>query len=96
MRNTVGGLDTRPAHHLGAHAEGGDKGAAATPTLRLELRGCGRFLLYASCRPATVLLDGQPAEGVEWEEQSGAAWFDVPWRGDQESGAASRLAVVRF
>jgi len=70
----------------------------------MELRGAGRFLLYASQRPTEVLLDGQPAGGVEWEEQRKALWFNVPWVGseaDAGSGAGPHtggrhVAVVVF
>lgn len=63
-------------------------------SLRLTVRGAGRFLAFASRRPAAVLLDGAPAEGVDWEEGRGALWFSVPWREDVGSGP--RAAAIVF
>lgn len=62
--------------------------------LRLQLCGHGRFLVCASRRPATVLLNGAPAEGVEWQQARGELWFSVPWREDVGSG--TRAAVITF
>jgi hypothetical protein len=74
---------TQPAAESGAGLE-----------LRLDLRGCGRFLLYASRRPAAVQVGGQPAQGVEWDDSRCALWFTVPW---QQTGEEGRLqAVVSF
>ena len=64
------------------------KNGSCRAVLRLELRGCGRFLLYSSRRPAAVQLNGQPAEALEWQEQRGALRFGVPWQ--QEGAAAGR------
>ncbi|KAL4457908.1 hypothetical protein ABPG75_012773 [Micractinium tetrahymenae] len=79
----------------GGHANGSEP---AGPELRILLRGAGRFLLYASRPPAAVLLDGQPAGGVEWEERSGALFFAVPWREPEpgEGAGGRRTVVVRF
>ena len=74
-------------------AEVGENGGRRVE-LRLRLRGAGRFLAYASRRPTAVLLDGAPAEGVEWDERSGMLWFALPWRADVGSGA--RPAFVAF
>ena len=80
-----------------AAAEDGKNGSCRA-VLRLELRGCGRFLLYASRRPAAVQLHGQPAEAVEWQEQRGALWFGVPWQQDgAEAGRGGRhTAMISF
>ena len=64
------------------------KNGSCRAVLRLKLRGCGRFLLYSSRRPAAVQLNGQPAEALEWQEQRGALRFGVPWQ--QEGAAAGR------
>lgn len=73
-----------------------DEGTNGTrrATLHLTLRGTGRFLAYASRRPTAVLLDGAPAEGLEWEERRCALWFNVPWREDVGSGP--RAAAIVF
>ncbi|PRW56188.1 raffinose synthase [Chlorella sorokiniana] len=73
-------------------AEEGTNGTRRA-TLRLTLRGAGLFLCYASRRPAAVLLDGAPAEGVEWDERRGALWFNVPWREDVGSGPRAVAAM---
>ena len=86
----------RPSHSypcLLPPAEEGVNGSHRA-SLRLQLRGAGRFLAYASRRPSAVLLDGAPAEGVEWEERRGALWFGVPWR--TEVGSGPRAAVIVF
>lgn len=69
-------------------------GSGADAELRLDLRGCGRFLLYASRRPAAVHLAGQPAHCLKWDSQRGALWFDVPWQQAHEGGPLQ--AVVSF
>lgn len=88
-------------NYAAAHANGRNgKGSSppAGPELRIQLRGAGRFLLYASRRPAAVLLDGQPAVCVEWEGHSGALFFAVPWRepAEGEGAGGRRTAMVRF
>lgn len=72
-----------------------EEGANGTrrATLRLTLRGAGRFLAYASRRPAAVLLDGAPVEGLEWDERRCALWFNVPWREDVGCGPQAAAIV---
>lgn len=72
-----------------------EEGANGTrrATLHLTLRGAGRFLAYASRRPAAVLLDGAPVEGLEWEERRCTLWFNVPWREDVGCGPQAAALV---
>lgn len=84
-----------PAEPQPASSTTSNSSPAAGPELRMQLRGAGRFLLYASRRPAAVLLDGQAAGSVEWEERSGALSFTLPWRNPGERGGG-RQAAVRF
>jgi hypothetical protein len=59
----------------GTSAAAGDAGAGAV--LNVSLLGCGQLLVYASCSPTAVLLDGRPVTFV-FDSSSCSLIVDVP------------------
>ncbi|VVB06957.1 unnamed protein product [Arabis nemorensis] len=58
-------------------------------SIRVELKGEGRFMAYSSCAPKMCYLNSKEAE-FKWEDETGKLSFYVPW--PEQSGGISQLS----
>jgi hypothetical protein len=90
----AGAAGDNPAAAAAGVAVGAPEAAAAegSASVCLSLLGCGQLLLYASCKPAVVLLDGQAAQ-FDFDSSSCSLLVEVPEPAAAGSSARQPEAV---